>query len=316
MHSGERIALNGMTVLELSEPTEKARTANTLTKESNRKRTGAGLVFQLLATVYAVMTLAIMLRSYATTQQHPEFIWLFIACSASFYIVLYNALSVEQALKRWLYKHCPAFHGLSILIAVILAAFPFGAIHIVRLDTGETSGSTLPQTAIATASPASVSLKREPVNFAKAHERAAELSDPILVVSDVQYRSGLTATTVTIDVDENVQYEINRLTNPDRIYLDLRGSKLDSSLLRQRFQVTDPVLQAIRIAEHRGNVSRVTLETNRFCDYLLTTVAKSHKLQIELLNPAAGRSTSRPALSSPRLAAISESSLTSLASLK
>jgi hypothetical protein len=295
MHSGDRTALNGIGVLEISEWPKKTTSANTVNREANQsKLTGVGLVFQLLATVYAVIALVITLRSYFSTQQHPGFTWLFIVCSASFYIVVYNALSVEQAIKLWFYSHYPAFHGLSIVVAVVLAALPFGALHLVRLDTANPS----PSMAVAAPSPFVSPIAVSPVY---SRERPAEAVHPIRVLSDVQYQSGLSTTTVTIVVDENVEYEINRLTNPDRIYLDFRGSKIDGPLLKHGFQVTDPILRAIRIAEHKGNVSRVTLETNRFCDYLLTTIANSHKLQIELLNPAAGHSSSPPAL--PSLAA-------------
>ncbi|HKU24531.1 MAG TPA: AMIN domain-containing protein [Candidatus Sulfotelmatobacter sp.] len=302
--------------MELPKWPKDASPANTVHNAANQSNlTKAGISFQLLATVYAVIALVITLRSYSSTQKNPEFIWLFIACSASFYIVLYNALSVEQAIKLWLYKHYPAVRGFSIVIAVMLAAFPFGALYILG-DVAENSASTLLKTPIPAASSASLDRNGDGVNVGGDRQGASNLARPILVVSDVQYQSGLDATTVTIGVDESVQYEINRLTNPDRIYLDFRGSKLDGSLLRQRFQVTDPLLRAIRIAEHKGNVSRVTLETNRLCDYLLTTVAKSHKLQIELLNPAAGQSTSPLTFPAQRLAAGSDPSPTNLAGSK
>ena len=316
MRPRDRTASDGTTVLEIPECPKKNNQANTLNCVANQSKPRVlSLALQLLATTFAVMLLVSTLRGYTSIQRYPEFIWLFISCSATFYIVFYNALAMEQVFKQWLARHYPTLQGLSIVIAVMLATFPIGALYLVPLDIANPAPSvrTL-NTRIAAAPSTSLGPKGEAVNVAQFHGRAAELAHPILVLSDVQYRSGLSATTVTIGVDENVQYEINRLTNPDRIYLDFRGSKIDGSLLKQRFQVTDPVLRAIRMAEHKGNVSRVTLETNRFCDYLLTTVAKSHKVQIELLNPAAGYSTPPPTLASPRLANDPEPSPTSLAS--
>ena len=310
MRSGERAVLDGMTVLEAPERVEKGTSANNFDEKARQsKPTGAGVVFQLVATVCAVGALVITLRSYSSTRQHPEFIWLFIVCSASFYIVLHNALSVEEAIRLWLYRQHPALHRFSIVIAVILAALPFAALHVMRLDSANAAPSV--QASMPSSSGGPKALPPE-----NSLGRATEPALPAFVLSAVQYQSGLSTTTVTIGVDENVQYEIKRLTNPDRIYLDFRGSKIEGALLRQSFAVTDPLLRAIRIAEHKGNVSRVTLETNGFCDYLLTTVAKSHKLQIQLLSSAAGHSTSPSILSSPKPASDSDSTLTSLGSSK
>jgi AMIN domain len=302
MHSREQTALSGINLVEGS---EWPATTGFVTRNrgANQKPTIMGLFLQLLATVFAVVALVITIGSYTSSRQHPEFIWLFISCSAIFYLVCYNALSMEHAFRWWIDRRYPSLQGFSIVVAVMLATSPIGALYFVRLDVAHPLSSVRAVnravTAPASASPGS---KGEAANAGNSPERPAELAHQIVVLRDVQYESGPSATTVTIGVNENVEYDINRLTNPDRIYLDFHESKLDGSLLKQRFQVSDAVLRAIRIAEHKGNVSRVTLETNRFCDYLLITDAKSHQLQIELLNPATSRLNLQPSPGMARLA--------------
>lgn len=188
-------------------------------------------------------------------------------------IILGNRLSPHPALKQ------P-----STLVATLLVAFSIGAFYNVRSDVAKPSRSAqLVKTAdVAAASSTTLDVNADGADIATFHPTVTTVPNPILVLRDVQYLPGSSSTTVTVDVDENVPYDINRLTNPDRIYLDLWGSQLGGALSRKRFQVTDPILRAIRVAEHKGNVTRVTLETKRACDYLLTTVRNSHQLKIEI----------------------------------
>ena len=144
---------------------------------------------------------------------------------------------------------------------MLLAAFPFGALYLVCLDAANAAPSLPVKTTIAAAPSASLSPKEPSV--AKPRERTGEPEHPILVLTNVEYQSDLSSTTVTIGVAETVEYDVNRLTNPDRIYLDFHGTKPEGHLLTQRFRVTDQLLRAVRVAEHKGNVTRVTLETNR-----------------------------------------------------
>jgi len=180
-------------------------------------------------------------------------------------------------------RHYPAWQPISIVLAVALTAFLTGALYRLHWNGAKPKRSLPPAGASTPAAlPSSTIREVGPGNATKPPEMVPEPAPPVLLLSDVQYLPGPNSSTITVDVDDGVHYEINRLTNPDRIYLDLHGSKMDPALSRKKFQVADPVLQAIRVAEHKGNFTRVTLETKRFCDYLLTTVRKSHQLQIQI----------------------------------
>lgn len=168
----------------------------------------------------------------------------------------------------------------SVVLAVVLITFLLGALYRVRWGVKKPARTQATQ--ISSTLPIATDPKVKAPEASSSPERASEPAAPATVLRDIEYSSGPNSSTVTVDVDDRVQYEINRLANPDRIYLDLQGSRIDPALSRKRFQITDPVLQAIRVAEHKGNVTRVTLETKRFCDYLLTTVRQSHQLQIQI----------------------------------
>jgi AMIN domain-containing protein len=244
-------------------------------------------VFQLLTSVYAVAMLVITLRVYTRGQQHPGFALFFVACTASFYIICYNALSIEADFKLWLELHYPALRQFSIGVAIVLATAPVGILYLVKpVDAAK---PTPPQTAkalVAASSPAGGPTVVQAANVGNSGHVILASSNGIVVLKDIRYSSGPSSTTVAIDVDENVHYQINRLTEPYRIYLDLPGSKLDRALSGRKFQVNDSLLRAIRVAEHQGAVTRIALETHHFSDYRVTPEPNSHRLLIELRNPA------------------------------
>lgn len=244
-----------------------------------------GRALQLLATVYAVVMLVVTLNVYTRNEQHPGLALFFVACTASFYIICYNALSFETALKRWLEQHYPALRQFSLAAAVVLATVPVGILYVLQPKAAlkpNPAPSAKLQVATATLPTATTPPATIPTATTRVPATDVTNAGRISVLTDVRYWSSPSSTTVAIAVDENVQYEINRLAGPDRIYLDLRGSKLDGGLWGRKFPVNDSRLRAIRVAEHEGHVTRVTLETHHFSEYSVTPEPQSHRLLIEL----------------------------------
>jgi type II secretory pathway predicted ATPase ExeA len=111
-------------------------------------------------------------------------------------------------------------------------------------------------------------------------------SDQAPILTDIRYWSGPTATRVVINIDEQVKYDAYRLAAPDRVYLDLHGSKLSPVLFGRTFQIKDALLRKIRVAEHARGMTRVTLETSKHCDYSIAVISNPTRLSVELMEPA------------------------------
>jgi len=101
-------------------------------------------------------------------------------------------------------------------------------------------------------------------------------------VTDIRYRSESDSTTVGVELERQVKYEVHRLTSPNRIYLDLYGSRLTLPLVRKRLQINDAIVRKIRIAERTGMVTRVTLETYGDCDFSVAATPDSPELLVQL----------------------------------
>jgi N-acetylmuramoyl-L-alanine amidase len=80
------------------------------------------------------------------------------------------------------------------------------------------------------------------------------------LVTGVRHWSTPDYTRIAIDLEDEVQYESGRIPNPDRIYFDLKGTRLSSVLKGKTFDVDDGFLKKIRVAQFAPGMTRVVLE--------------------------------------------------------
>jgi N-acetylmuramoyl-L-alanine amidase len=95
-------------------------------------------------------------------------------------------------------------------------------------------------------------------------EPAAPLPSPppkgLSRVFDLRAWSGDASTRVVIDVERRVELQSDRAHNPDRLWVDLVGTRLHPNLARRVFPVGDGLLEQVRIAQNRDDVVRVVLD--------------------------------------------------------
>jgi N-acetylmuramoyl-L-alanine amidase len=78
-------------------------------------------------------------------------------------------------------------------------------------------------------------------------------------VTGVRHWSTPDYTRVAIDVEQEVKFGSQRISNPDRIFFDLRDTKLASTLVGKTFDVDDGFLKKIRVAEFQPGRTRIVL---------------------------------------------------------
>jgi N-acetylmuramoyl-L-alanine amidase len=98
----------------------------------------------------------------------------------------------------------------------------------------------------------------------RAREPATPLPSPpppgLARVFDLRAWSGDSSTRVVLDLERKVQLQSDRATNPDRLWVDLVGTRLHPNLARRVFPVGDGLLEQVRIAQNRADVVRVVLD--------------------------------------------------------
>ena len=101
-------------------------------------------------------------------------------------------------------------------------------------------------------------------------------------VKDVQYLSTPEYTRISIELDQDVQYDAQRIDNPDRIFFDLKNAKLASHLAGQTFDVDDGVVKKVRVAQYRPGRARVVVETENRANYTASLTLNPPRLVIDV----------------------------------
>ncbi|GAC1429470.1 MAG: hypothetical protein NVS1B11_04610 [Terriglobales bacterium] len=118
-------------------------------------------------------------------------------------------------------------------------------------------------------------------------------------VTGIRHWSSPESSTVAIDLQNQVQYEAHRLTGPERIYLDLRDTKLPHELDGKIIDVGDSLLARVRIAQPVRGVTRVVLETKADCTYSVSFEQNPNRLVVEIRKPAPGHPQTHTSLVVP-----------------
>ena len=90
-----------------------------------------------------------------------------------------------------------------------------------------------------------------------------------------------------IELGGRVQYQAARISDPDRIYLDIENARLSNELLHQPIGIpSDRCLKAVRVAQNRSDVVRVVLDVAQVKDYSVSELADPDRLVVDIHGPA------------------------------
>jgi len=120
----------------------------------------------------------------------------------------------------------------------------------------------------------------------KAEAAAAETSEvhpsKLPRVTGIRHWSTPDYTRVAIDLESDIKFGSQRIDNPDRIFFDLRGTKLASTLVGKSFDVDDGFLKKIRVAQFQPGRTRVVLEVDNLSDYEAFLLPNPYRLIIDI----------------------------------
>jgi N-acetylmuramoyl-L-alanine amidase len=98
----------------------------------------------------------------------------------------------------------------------------------------------------------------------KAPAQAASLPSPpppgLAQVYDLRFWSGESSTRVVIDLEKKIPLRYDRIGDPDRLWVDLVGTRLHPNLTHRSFPVGDGLLEKVRIGQNKDDVVRVVLD--------------------------------------------------------
>jgi len=180
--------------------------------------------------------------------------------------------------------------GLGIVVAVILIALALGATLWWRMRESD-SKTAAPTTVVPTAQPVSPA----PASDATPSQEVSTPEDQNLgtpattaqlaslpEVTGIRHWSSSDSSSVVIDLQDQVQYEAHRLSNPERIYFDLHETRLATDLFGKSFDISDSLVQRIRVAQPIPGVTRIVLETKGASNFSVSLEINPYRLVVEL----------------------------------
>jgi len=101
-------------------------------------------------------------------------------------------------------------------------------------------------------------------------------------ITGVRHWSSSMGSTVVIDMEDQVPYEVHRLMSPERIYFDLHDTVLSHELNGKTMDVGDASLTRVRIAQPVAGVTRVVLDTKGGSNFSVSMESSPYRLVVEL----------------------------------
>lgn len=118
-------------------------------------------------------------------------------------------------------------------------------------------------------------------------------------ITGVRHWSSSMGSTVVIDMQDQVPYEVHRLMSPERIYFDLHDTALASDLNGKTMDVGDASLTKVRVAQPVAGVTRIVLDTKDGSNFSVSMESNPYRLVIELRDSVKSFATNHPAPPAP-----------------
>jgi N-acetylmuramoyl-L-alanine amidase len=143
-------------------------------------------------------------------------------------------------------------------------------------------GAKAPKTVAHVDAPPDAATKAESRTDVAADEAAGAQSHHLPRVTAIRHWSTPDYTRVAIDLESEVKFGSQRIANPDRIFFDLRDTKLASTLVGKSFDVDDGFLKKIRVAQFQPERTRVVLEVDSLSTYEAFLLPNPYRLIIDI----------------------------------
>lgn len=116
-------------------------------------------------------------------------------------------------------------------------------------------------------------------------------------VKNIRYWSSPDYTRVVVDLTEPVEFLKNSLSNPDRIYFDLKNTSIAKEI-KTSLPVGDGILKTVRASQFNNVTVRVVLDIEEISDFKSFVIDNPARLVIDLYGKS--KKTEKPDISSAR----------------
>jgi N-acetylmuramoyl-L-alanine amidase len=109
-----------------------------------------------------------------------------------------------------------------------------------------------------------------------------EAHDNIIQVKSLKHTSAADYTRITVNLEQDVRFESQRLDHPDRIFFDLKNARLASRLMGSSVSVDDGRVKKVRMAQYKPGRARIVIETAGRANFNASLVLDPPRLVIDV----------------------------------
>ncbi|MGB9073541.1 MAG: N-acetylmuramoyl-L-alanine amidase [Terriglobales bacterium] len=113
-------------------------------------------------------------------------------------------------------------------------------------------------------------------------------------ITSIRHWASSVGSTVVIDMEDPVPYEVHRLSSPERIYFDLHDTSLTPDLEGKTFEIGDASLRRVRVAQPLPGVTRIVLDTKDGSNFAVSMESSPYRLVVELRGSERAALPARP----------------------
>ncbi len=117
-------------------------------------------------------------------------------------------------------------------------------------------------------------------------QAASSAPNSVSQVTEIRHWVGPHYTRIVIGMNGGeAKFETVRLSNPDRIVLDLLDTRLSAALAGAKFPVGNGFLRQVRVGQFRPGVTRVVLDVEKVQDYFIFPLPNPYRLVVDIHGP-------------------------------
>jgi N-acetylmuramoyl-L-alanine amidase len=113
-------------------------------------------------------------------------------------------------------------------------------------------------------------------------EEGGDAGDRPIRVKNIWYWSAPEYTRIALELEQDVEFESQRIDHPERIFFDLKNARLSSHLVGRSFEVQDGLVKKIRVAQYKPGQARVVIETDNHASVNASLVLNPPRLVIDV----------------------------------
>lgn len=92
-------------------------------------------------------------------------------------------------------------------------------------------------------------------------------------------------TRIVIDLSEKTEFKANKLTNPDKIFIDIMGSILKLEDTFKEIEINDGILKTVRTAQFNEEITRVVFDLYQEVKYNIFSLTDPDRVVIDIFRP-------------------------------